>query len=63
MINASFWVYNLQLQRGIHGPKPVDPGPSGSVLVLGPDRSRTSKIKKSRTEPDWDQTGLGPTKF
>ena len=25
---------------GIHGPKPVGHGPSGSVLVLGPDRDR-----------------------
>ena len=33
-----------QLQPGIHGPKPVGPGPSISVLVLGPDRITTDKI-------------------
>ena len=33
--------------KKIHGPKPVDPGPSGSVLVLGElDRTRTNKILK-----------------
>ena len=28
----------------IHGPKPVGPGPSGSVLVLGPYWTRAGKI-------------------
>ena len=29
---------------GIHGPKPVDPGPSGLVLVLGTAPTRSEKI-------------------
>ena len=40
-----------KIQSGIQGPKPVGPRPSSSVLVLGPNRTRTSKIQKSRTGP------------
>ena len=35
----------------VHGPKLVSPGPSSSVLELGPNWTRTSKIYKSRTGP------------
>ena len=54
----------------IHGPKPVGPGPSGSVLVLGPDqdrkhlrnlgpnRTRTQKISEIPSK-----IGPGPGKF
>ena len=53
---------------GIHGPKPVCPGLSGSVLVLtgpywknfgnlGTVRTRTEKIFKA-----WDWTEPGPSK-
>ena len=45
-------------ETGIHGPKPVGPGPSGSVLVLRPNRTRTENIFKT-----WDRTGPGPRKI
>ena len=56
------------VEFGIHGLKPVDPGPSDSVLVprgsgwdqrnfgiSGPTRIRNIKILKLRTGPDQDQ--------
>ena len=58
MINASFSVYNLQLQTGIHGPKPVDPGPSGLVLVLGPGRTSSSFRNLGP-----NRTGTGPDQY
>ena len=38
-------------RAGFLGPKPVGHRPSGWVLVLGIERTRTSKIQKSRTRP------------
>ena len=52
---------HLDRRAGIHGPKPVGPGPSGSVLVLGTDRTRTRKNRK--LGPDRNQEAnrtLGP---
>ena len=37
------YFYDLSLNlflQGIQGPKPIGPEPSGSVLVLGPDRDQ-----------------------
>ena len=50
------------LESGIHGPKPLGSGPSGSFLILGPDQDR-KKFKKSRTSSDQDREtlrNLGP---
>ena len=42
------------VRAGIHGPKPIGPGPSGSVLVPGPDHDRKKLINpgpaRTRTE-------------
>ena len=36
------------MSRGVHGPKPITSGPTGSVLVLGPDQ------KNKNLGPDQD---------
>ena len=44
------------MSRGVHGPKPITSGPTGSVLVLGPDQ-------KSRTGPGPNFfRNIGPTR-
>ena len=51
---ALHMVHMICSRPGIHGPDPVGPGPSGSVLVLG-----LEKFKKSRTSSDQDRGNFG----
>ena len=42
---SCFWSCPVELSGpGMHGPKPFGPGPSGSVVILGLNRTKTNKI-------------------
>ena len=50
-------LYNFRLKVGIHGPKLVGPGPSGSVLVLGPDEDQQNLEMQDRDKKLKSRTG------
>ena len=50
----------IWVTSGMHGPKLVGTGPSASVLGLGPNRTRTSKILIPRTGPENFKKSVDP---